>query len=303
MTANRMRARPANRYHRLLIPRLGAGDYLRLVEEEELAGGGRAKKKKEPLPLRYSRFVRAIELHGMARDDMGNQSFITHLVISQYRPRLVPRLVFASRRSSRSRYLSSRSSSRLLVSLLRLVSSHAVASRRAVIISIIYHDHLAHQLIVLSLPFPILPHRRIASSPHRHLVPALMGENELNKTARFSVSSNGTPISTNRHRPIGFYDGATGKRHAATRQGQDEPPLIIMSMRRNERDDTRTEENETGDRESTTRSASRRDEPPSEKREHGLLDKTPGETRRNDKPSKTRHRKTTSRTKEQETDR
>lgn len=69
--------------------------------------------------------------------------------------RLVPCLIFASRRSSRSRYLSSRPASRLLVSLLRLVSSHAVASCRAIIISIIYHDYLAHPLIVLSLPFPI----------------------------------------------------------------------------------------------------------------------------------------------------
>ena len=60
-------------------------------------GGGRAKGKKKPLPLRYSRFVRTIELHGMARDDMDNQSLITHLVISQYR-------------------LSSRSPSRLCVS-------------------------------------------------------------------------------------------------------------------------------------------------------------------------------------------
>lgn len=165
MTANRMRARPANRYHRLLIPRLGAGDYLRLVEEEELAGGGRAKEKKEPLPLRYSRFVRAIELHGMARDDMGNQSLITHLVISQYR-------------------LSSRSPSRLCVSsffsfslsiVSFLVSSWSscycvsfsliVVPIRAVIVFIVYHPLLLIYPLIspLSLPFLIAPYSPIAA--------------------------------------------------------------------------------------------------------------------------------------------
>lgn len=78
------------------------------ARKEEPAGGGRAKGKKKPLPLRYSRFVRAIELYEMARDDMDNQSLITHLVISQYRlsSRSSSRLCVSL--SSRSRYLSSR---------------------------------------------------------------------------------------------------------------------------------------------------------------------------------------------------
>lgn len=90
---------------------------MRSADKGEPARGGRAKGKKKPLPLRYSRFVRAIELHEMARDDKSIHHRPSHhlpissssrcpvsffrLVPPSCSPRLVfrlaPRLVIASR--------------------------------------------------------------------------------------------------------------------------------------------------------------------------------------------------------------
>ena len=121
--------------------------------------------------------------------------------------------------------ISSRPASRLLVSLLRLVSSHAVASCRAIIISIIYHDYLAHPLIVLSLPFTVaLILRRSYPYHHRHFIPRLDGENELNKTARPSVSSNGTPISATAIAKSNSTTGGNRDESTPPRDEKDEPP-------------------------------------------------------------------------------
>lgn len=92
---------------------------------------------------------------------------------------------------------------------------------RVPIVSVVYHPpppvHLIGSSIPISLPFTVaLILRRSYSYHHRHFIPRPDGENELNKTARPSVSSSGTPISANCYRPIGFHDWATGGEHAAT---------------------------------------------------------------------------------------
>ena len=162
------------------------------------------------MPSRYSRFVRAIELHEMARDDKS----IHHRPLSSSSHIVLVSLSIVS-------FLVSSRSSCYCVSF-----SLIVAPIRAVIVFIIYHPLLLIYPLIspLSLPFLIAPYSQIAalrfpplrSYPYRPSSSLPDGEIELNKTARPSVPSNDTPISANRHRPIGFHNGATGGEHAAT---------------------------------------------------------------------------------------
>lgn len=168
-----MRARTANRYHRPHIPRPGAGDYIRPADEGEPARGGRAKDKKRPKSLRYPlRFVRAIELRGMARDDKSiphRSSCRIPISFSSRSPsrrpvsfslsivslsRLVLRLVIASRLFSS---LFSSVSSSYPSSLIPVGSSNRLIT---IIVAILRCPH-----IVLSPYCVILPYRLIPISP------------------------------------------------------------------------------------------------------------------------------------------
>lgn len=154
----------------------------------------------------------------MARDDKSIHP--AHLVISQYRPRLVlpSRSCVSSLVSSLLLVFSYRRSYPCPHRLGRLSSPSACSSHRFIYPHIVAVHRCPHIVAVLFISL---------SSFH----PRPDGENELNKTARPSVSSNGTPISAiaTFHHDDGWQQG---KKHTATRQEQDEPPPLPMAMKR-----------------------------------------------------------------------
>lgn len=99
---------------------------------------------------------------------------------------------------------------------------------RAPIVSV-YHPsppvHFIGSSIPISLPFTVaLILRRSYSYHHRHFIPRPDGENELNKTARSSVSSNGTPISATAIAKSNSTTGGNRNESTPPRDEKDEPP-------------------------------------------------------------------------------
>ena len=148
---------------------------MRPADKREQAGGDRAKGKKKPLPLRYSRFVRAIELHEMARDDKS----IPH-VSSRHIP-----ISFSSRSSSRFCVSSPRLvlviyrlvfAFHLIVLLLRLVSSH-------------HRSHPCRYRIHRLLSHPFIYPRRC----RRHRLPYVTSSPHLCSPAPAALSISSSP--------------------------------------------------------------------------------------------------------------
>lgn len=100
---------------------------------------------------------------------------------------------------------------------------------RVPIVSVVYHPPPPVHLIGSSIPICCRSPLPSYCGGLIHIIivisfPALMGENELNKTARSSVSSNGTPISATAIAKSNSTTGGNRDESTPPRDEKDEPP-------------------------------------------------------------------------------